>query len=143
MVVFPLITAYLYRLGGGDIWPFKRGYKWVRRYLLPLSVVLYTQSMYSIVPMLLFSLICHFNLDEIEERDWDDVCCYGLAQAFCFYYIAGFNSIAVASSWVFGTLWSNNGPKKLPWHWVEFLHGLIIGLVVILGLAYYRSSTGF
>lgn len=127
MIFIPLITAYLYRLGGGNIWPFGKGFKAARRYILPALLYILTGNLLS---MAIFSLICHFKLDEIEERDWDDVFCYGLAQAWCFYFISGYASILIALSWTVGVICSNNFKYRLPWHWVEFLHGLVIGFCV-------------
>lgn len=79
-------------------------------------------------------MVFHFNLDEIEERDWDDVITYGLAQAWCLSWIGGINSISVAITWIVGVWLSNCVPDKykLDWKYVEIIQGFTIGLVCIL-----------
>lgn len=87
-----------------------------------------------IIPIIVLCIILHYNLDEIEEKDWDDVSCYGLAQAWCLYPMAGIWSGVVGLWWIVGVLWSNlaNEKFKLKWHYVELIHGFLIGFFVFL-----------
>ena len=129
------ICAYLYRWGGGDIWPFRSGLKQARRYILPIYIALATNT---VLTPLVFCLITHFNLKEIEQRRWDDIVCYGLAQAWCFYAVAGAWSALIALCWVVGVFLSNIGVPislrkqvwKLDWAYVEAIHGAVIGLLI-------------
>lgn len=129
------VCAYLYRLGGGDIWPFVKGCKQARRYILPIYIALATNT---VLTPLVFCLITHFNLKEIEQRRWDDIVCYGLAQAWCFYAVAGAWSALIAMWWVVGVFLSNIGVPislrkqvwKLDWAYVEAIHGAVIGLLI-------------
>lgn len=134
------VCAYLYRYGGGDIWPFKKGLKQARRYILPIYIALATNTV--LTPAIL-SLITHFNLKEIEERRWEDIVCYGLAQAWCFFAFAGLWSLLIALWWVVGVFLSNigipikftkDGPEvhKLDWKYVELIHGGLIGLMLLI-----------
>ena len=138
------VCAYLYRLGGGDIWPFVKGCKQARRYILPIYIALATNT---VLTPLVFCLITHFNLKEIEQRRWDDIVCYGLAQAWCFYAVAGAWSALIALWWIVGVFLSNIGiPYKmipledfirptpyvfrLDWKYVELGQGAVIGLLI-------------
>lgn len=129
------ICAYLYRWGGGDIWPFRSGLKQARRYILPIYIALATNT---VLTPLVFCLITHFNLKEIEQRRWDDIVCYGLAQAWCFYAVAGAWSALIAMWWVVGVFLSNIGVPislrkqvwKLDWRYVELGQGAVIGLLI-------------
>jgi len=126
-ILLPIITALLYRAGG---WFWKPA----RRYLLPLALYFYRPDPMNIIPMVVLSIVFHFNLDEIEEKDWDDVFCYGLAQAWCLAWVNPIVSGLVALSWLLVVLASNKLPErmKLPWAWCELIQGLVIGLVFVL-----------
>lgn len=105
--------------------PFNAGFKPARRYLLPFVVVWFTQAyLYA----LMLSVMLHYNLDEIEEKDWDDVSCYGLAQAWCFSYLGAISGI-LALWWILGVVLSNIKifKNKLDWFYVELGQGALIG----------------
>jgi hypothetical protein len=133
-LLLPLLLAYLYRWGGGDIYPMKKGFKPARRYGIPLALFLYDPNVMNIIPMVILSLILHFNLTEIETKEWDDVFCYGFAQAWCLSWLAGPYSIWVGLVWITGVLASNKFPErfKLDWKYVELIFGFTLGLVCLL-----------
>lgn len=141
-VLFIFGCGVLYRWGGGKLpflpGPFSKGWKAARRFGIPLILIAYVGFDLEMIPgVLLLSVILHFNLDEIEERDWDDVATYGFAQSFAL-HPAGWLAAAPGVWWIIGVLWSNIGIKghRLGWHWVEFIHGLMIGTV---GLGYVHG----
>jgi hypothetical protein len=84
--------------------------------------------------MLILCAIFHFNLDEVEEKDWDDVFCYGVAQSWCLWWIGGISSIWASITWLFGVWASNCLPErfKLDWKYVELAQGFVIGAIVIM-----------
>ena len=127
-ILFPLLFALLYRMGGA-VW------KPARRYGIPiLGLVLMNFSLTALVFMSILCLILHFNLNEIGERDWDDVACYGFAQAFCLSF-SGLWAILVGAWWFIGTYCSNNDTpilKRLNWKYVELGQGAMIGLCIAL-----------
>lgn len=140
---FVLLCGFLYRFGGGGFkflpFPFNQGFKAARRYALPLAVAFFTGWWF---PMCLYSLILHFNLDEIAARRWDDVACYGFAQAFCFVG-AGQAAGLLGAWWFCATYFSNNNFQinfkrfnfklpKLDWFYVELVQGLLVGLLAIV-----------
>jgi hypothetical protein len=149
-VLFIDLCAFLYRWGGGGYkmlpGALGRGWKPARRYGIPLAVALYAWDWWMIPPALLLCGILHFNLDEIEERDWDDVASYGFAQAFCFYK-AGILASIVGAWWMLGVYMSNHDlpflkqrvPStergyqgvRLDWWWVEYLQGAVIGVATV------------
>ncbi len=132
---FVLLCAFLYRLGGGPILGIKKGWKPARRYILPIAIAIKTGA---IIPMIVFSAITHFNLQEIEERRWEEVFCYGMSQAWCFLF-AGLASGFVGAWWIVGVYLSNIGIAlfkdrarfKIDWFWVELIQGCIIGLICV------------
>ena len=65
-IILMILLPMLDRLGG---WR----YKYLRRYGIPLSVFVLNPSYLLAVHMGILCLVLSFNLDEIEERDWDDV----------------------------------------------------------------------
>jgi hypothetical protein len=117
LLLIPL-CATLYRIGG---WR----YKWVRRYILPLIVYAVTHE--AIQAVVLCAVLC-FNLDEIEERDYDDVFCYGLAQAWCFAFSPF--SLILALHWV-GATWLSNKFNRYDWAYVEVAQGALIGALLV------------
>lgn len=135
LLVIPA-AAILYRLGGGGFWflpaPFNKGHKWARRYILP-ALVAWVSGWY--IESALLSLILHFNLDEIESRRWDDIACYGFAQAFTVAR-SGFYLGIVGAWWFCGTWLSNIGITlnkknyRLDWFFVELIQGAALGAVV-------------
>lgn len=145
---FVVLSGFLYRWGGGGFAflpaPFNSGWKPARRYILPAIVAFHTGW---IIPMVVFSIITHFNIQEIEDRRWDDVATYGFAQAWCFAG-AGYASGLIGAWWFAGTWLSNIGCRapakwrlrlgdftgdwRLDWFWVEVIQGCLIGLVSVL-----------
>ena len=101
---------------------------------MPIILYLYHPGLGSVLPLVMLSIILHFNLLEITQKQWDDVFCYGLAQSWCLYPFAGIKSGLVALSWLTVVLWSNQVPEryKLKWDYAEIAHGLVIGLVSVM-----------
>jgi len=130
---YAVACAFLYRWGGGGFAflppPFCFGWKGARRYLLPLYIAMITSWW---PQMVVLSMILHFNLGEIQARRWDDIACYGLAQAWCF-AAAGPISGLIGAWWILGCWLSNIGifGRRLDWFFVEISQGIIIGLVTL------------
>jgi len=95
--------------------------------------------------MVILSAILHFNLDEVEERDWDDVACYGMAQTACFIAMSGVWAWVLGLWWLLGTYWSNNGENeyRLDWKYVEIVQGFLIGALFIERTFYYANLLRF
>ncbi len=130
------LCAYLYRWGGGDIWPFKKGWKPARRYLLPSLLALAVFQAQFTVSMIILSLITHFNLQEIEDRNWEEIALYGFGQAWCFSILSGFWSGLLAAFWILGVWISNESPwaGKFDWRYVELTQGAVMGGLVAYAL---------
>ena len=139
MFAFPILTAFLDRLGG---WR----YKWARRYLLPLAVFCVEPTVSRAVFSLSLGLVLTFDLDEIEDRRWEEVFLHGFAISACLWTITGWWSWMVWAWWVVGVYLSNLGLThidnvsgtrrpfwKLDWKWVEIGRGFLIGLACTLG----------
>jgi hypothetical protein len=127
-LLLPILTAFLYRFGG-SVW------KPARRYGIPALLFAYDPNKLNILPMLILCLILHFNLDEIEENDMDDVFCYGMAQSWCMWWLAGPYSVLVGLTWITGVLLSNREllyKFKLDWKYVELAQGFVLGGVCLL-----------
>jgi len=132
MIIDFLVLPTLYRIAGSDLKIPKK--KLLRRLGIPLYLFLTLPRVEVGLGCLLLGIIFTFNLDEIEERDWDDVLCYGLAISFCLTPLAGFISCLVGFWWLIGVLLSNIGINKwrLPWRWVEIGMGIAIALAINL-----------
>jgi hypothetical protein len=132
---FIFLCAFLYRWGGGKIFFLKNGFKPARRYILPALIAVQTGWIF---PMIIFSIITHFNLQEIEDRRWEEIFLYGMGQAWCFLF-AGLASGLIGAWWITGvylsniglTLYSSKKLFKLDWFWVEIVQGLVIGLICV------------
>lgn len=144
--LLPFLTAYLDRLGGSK-------WKPARRYILPLLVWLfyptYERAFFSIV----LSVIISFNLDEIEDRNWEEIFLYGFGISFCLWTLGGLWALLPGAWWILGVYWSNfglqtfwsarapghGGPEpiywwagKIDWKYVEIVRGFLIGLAVVM-----------
>ena len=124
-----LSIPILDRVAGGDLkLPYK---KLLRRIGIPLVIFISFPSINVALTMILMGIVLSFNLDEIEEKDWDDVFCYGLALSACLFLVSGIYSILVAFTWLVGVLLSNKW-NRVDWKYVEIARGASIALSVII-----------
>ena len=133
--------GFLDRLGGGGfafIHPAlpDKGWKPARRYGIPLAILaLAYTSLWAILGAIILSIIFHFNLDEIEGRDWEEIALWSFAFAVALLPVCGLWAILPAGWWPLGIYLSNIGIKgfKLPWQYVELLRGSLIAIGASLG----------
>ena len=132
------VGAFLDRLGGGGFgwvgakgW-LAEGHKWARRYLLPaLLMVKSGWSWQHLAGAAILSAVLSFNLDEIAQRDWEEIALHPLALGLGTFLLGGswWWSGVVAGWWLLGVYLSNVGVRgwKLGWHWVESGRGGLLG----------------
>ena len=131
-----LIAGFLDRWGGGGFSfltsPFNRGCKPARRYALPLLVWLAEPTLDRAIFCVLLGAIFSLNLDEIEDRNWDEIFLYAISLGACLWTVAGWYSFIPGAWWLIGIYLSNFGiaGKKLDWKYVELIRGSLIGLVI-------------
>lgn len=134
-----ILLPTLYRVAGSDVKI--PGKKALRRFGIP-AFIAYVGAVVGLTWVEITSscgimaLILCFNLDEIEEKDWDDVFCYGMALSACFYPFSGIYSYIVGLWWTGGVLLSNVqlGPyHKLDWKYVEVGMGIAMATALTLG----------
>ena len=134
------LFAFLDRLGGGGFgflgakgW-LAEGHKWARRYALPAALFFLNMTLEQFVLCVALSAILSLDLDEIENRNWDEIFLHGFGIAAVLWPLAGLWALLVPAWWLFGVYLSNIGlnGRKLGWHWVETIRGLLIGLVIVL-----------
>jgi len=129
------------RMGGAD------GYdKAWRRYGIPLVLFLYSMSVEQAILSVLLAVIFTFNLDEIEEVNYEEIFLHGLGVSYCLFNVAGWFGAVVAVWWTVGTALSNFGIDnrytlalwdsfrrwRLDWKWVEIGRGACMGLAICL-----------
>lgn len=144
LVYIPL-CAFLDRWGGGgfDYWLLRRwptpeylqkGFKPARRFVLPGFLFLLNLSWQNFAALSILSFIFCFNLDEIEDRDWEEIFLWSLCLFFTLYQTCGYWALMPSAWWILGIYLSNYGlwGRRLDWFWVELLRGALLGLGVAL-----------
>ena len=130
----PLITTYtigiatLDRLGGSYSKAF-------RRYGIPSAIyLLHPTSLQHAIASIMLAVLFSLNLDEIEQRNWEEIYLYSIALAFCTYIYGDWLCILPSSIWLLGIYLSNIGLNgwRLDWRYVEIARGAAIGLAATL-----------
>jgi hypothetical protein len=136
-IYIPLLP-FLDRLGGGGYdnlpAPFNTGQKWARRFLLPSLLWLLSLTLTNAVYCATLAFIFCFNLDEIEERNWEEIFLWTATFFFCLTPTCGWYGLIPACWWPLGIYLSNIGVKgrKLDWFFVELFRGLFIAVGALL-----------
>jgi hypothetical protein len=151
MMIFIPLLAFLDRFAGGGFKslpsPFNDGWKPARRILIPLTLWLTQPRLETVGYALMLGYIFCLNLDEIEDRNWDEISVWSLCLFFALKPFSGFWATIPATWWPIGIYLSNFGIKLkfwakesngiktqfyLDWFWVELIRGACIGLAIWL-----------
>lgn len=139
---YAILLAFLDRLGGGGFaflgpWVpnlLRRGHKVARRFGIPAALFFLLPSWTGLASCVLLAVIFSFNLDEIEERRWEEMFLWSAVFFYALLPFCGLWGLIPAVWWLLGIILSNYGiaGRKLPWHYVEALRGAFIALGAFL-----------
>lgn len=123
-LVVPVVFAVMDRLGGN-------GYKWVRRFGIPLMVWMLNPTLAQIPLSITMAVVYTFNLDEIEEKDYESIFTHGCAVSLGVCLLGGGWVVSIPIVWTVLTYASLRW-NKFDWMYVELGRGFVTGLCCIL-----------
>lgn len=121
----PVLFAIMDRVGGN-------GYKWVRRFGIPIIVFLVNPTIGQVGLSILMGSVYSFNLDEIEDRDYESIFTHGCGVALGVSLLGGAWVILIPVIWTLLTACSLRW-NRLDWKYVEITRGFVTGLCCLIG----------